>query len=128
MARKLKKSAARKPRTKAAATATRKPAPKAPAARKATAGGGKLSPVCEAFGARPGTNRAKLLDRLAASMGKPVAVTDLAKAVYGDADRTDALGMVLKGALWMIETRKPGYRLVKSGGRGAIAFALEKTR
>lgn len=106
-------------------------APKAKAKGKTAPPGAKangVSPVVLAFGARPGTNRAKLLDRLAKEIGKPVAVADLSKAVYGREDRTGALAMVIKGAFRMIEKRKTGHKLVKSGERGAVTFTLTASR
>jgi DNA-binding response OmpR family regulator len=42
--------------------------------------------IVAAFHARPATNRAKLLARLARDLGKPVAVAELMKAVYGADD------------------------------------------
>ena len=111
----------RKTKSKAAPKAKGKFAP--PAA-KAEPG----SKVVLAFGARPGTHRAALLDRLAKNLGKPVAVADLSKAVYGREDRTGALAMVIKGAFRMIEKRKTGHKLTKSGERGAITYTLADSK
>ena len=108
-----------------------KAAPKAPAKRKTAPPAAKangVSKVVEAFGARPGTNRARLLDRLAKNLGKPVAVADLSKAVYGKEDQVGALAMVLKGAFWMIATRKTGHKLTKGGERGAVTYTLTATK
>ncbi len=91
----------------------------------AIVGGGILA----AFGEREGTNRAKLLARLARDIGRPVAVGDLMTAVYGKDDgERGKLAMVTKGALVMIEKRKPAHQTTKSGERGDGAFTLSAIR
>ena len=98
-----------------------------PTAAKKPAGG--VEGILAAFGARDGTFRAKLLSRLARDIGRPVAVPDLMTAVYGKDDgERGKLGMVMKGAFVMIEKRKPGYRITKTGERGETAFTLSAVR
>ena len=81
----------------------------------------RVEGILAAFGAREGTFRAKLLSRLARDIGRPVVVSDLMTAVYGKDDgERGKLGMVMKGAFLMIEKRKPGYRIDKTGARGEI--------
>ena len=105
-----------------ATAATKTTAPKKPA--------GGVEGILAAFGARPETNRAKLLARLARDIGRPVPVTALSEAVYGKASAPRApLAMVLRGALMTARTKKPGYQITQSGGRGdAAAFTLSAVR
>ena len=115
--------------TKTSKTKRRRPTAakrKATAPRKATGG---VEGILAAFGAREGIFRAKLLARLARDIGRPVAVPDLMTAVYGKDDGEHGkLGMVMKGAFVMIEKRKPGYRITKTGERGETAFTLTAVR
>lgn len=75
------------------------------------------------FNCRPDTFRAKLLLTLEASMGKMVTGEALSKAVYGTADKTGPLGMVIKGARATIETAKLSYVLEDTD---ATAYGLFK--
>jgi hypothetical protein len=96
---------------------------------KGTASAPKADKVIEAFGAREGTNRAKLLARLARDIGRSVPVTALAKAVYGTSDAPRApLMMVMKGALATVADKKPGYKIIKSGKGRETAFRLSAAR
>ena len=97
-----------------------------PAARKSGSGADKIA---AAFGVREGTNRAKLLARLGRNLGKPVAVPELMKAVYGaDDDEPGKLMRVVAGAFVMIEKHKPGYRLAKAGEGRTATFTLAAKR
>ncbi len=72
---------------------------------------------------------AALLARLARDIGRPVAVPDLMTAVCGKDDgEYGKLSMVMKGAFVMIEKRKPGYRITKTGDLGETAFTLTAVR
>ena len=123
---KIKKTAATVAKRKATAAKGTTAIPKKIAPTKAAGG---VAGILAAFGAREGTNRAKLLARLARDIGRPVAVADLMTAVYGKDDGDHGkLGMVMKGAFVMVEKRKPGYRITKSGERGEIAFTLSAVR
>ena len=104
---------------------TQKSKPAKPATGKATAS----DKIVVAFHAREGTNRAKLLARLARDLGKPVAVAELMKAVYGvDDDERGKLVRVLAGVTWMIGKYKPGYKLTKDGEGSAATFTLSASR
>ncbi len=100
---------------------------KTTAAKKPTGG---IEGILAAFSAREGTNRAKLLARLARDIGRPVPLADLAAAVYGKPNAPRApLAMVMRGALMTARTKKPGYKIEQSGGRGdAAAFTLSAVR
>lgn len=65
------------------------------------------------FGARPGTNRERLLKALDENYKKQVPILDLLKAVYGskNLENTGALGMVIKGAEGTIKKHKLPYQL-----------------
>ena len=104
-------------------TATAKATP----AKKPTGG---VEGILAAFGAREGTNRAKLLTRLARDIGRPVPLAALSEAVYGKASAPRApLAMVMRGALMTARTKKPGYQITQIGGRGdAAAFTLSAVR
>ena len=97
--------------------------------RLAAKAGGGVAGVLAAFRARDGTNRAKLCSlRLTRDIGRLVPVAALSEAVYGKPDQSGPLAMVMKGAFVMIEKRKPGYKIVKSGERGDIASTLSSVR
>lgn len=111
------------------AKSKRKPAAPArkPTAKAAKPKGGDK--VLVAFEAREGSNQAKVLTRLAATLGKPVAVGEVTKAVYGKDDgNRGALAMVVRGIEAKVKSGKTGYRLVKSGERGAATLMLSATR
>jgi hypothetical protein len=90
---------------------------------------GAAAKIVAAFHAREGTNRAKLLARLASDLGRPVPVSALLTAVYGKATAPRApLYMVMKGALAMVEKNKPGYHIVKAGEGDEATYTLSVAR
>lgn len=72
--------------------------------------------ILEGFGAREGTNRAKLLGALADSAGKGIKTDQLLKACYGSLNEKNrgALKMVMAGARKTIEAEKLPYQIVVS--------------
>ena len=57
-----------------------------------------------------------------------MSVADLMAAVYGKADAPRApLAMVIRGALATAATKKPGYKITKTGERGGMAFTMSAT-
>lgn len=114
-------SAAKKTATKTTRAAKAKdagPLPKGPAG------------VVAQFGARAGTNREKLLTKLAENIGKMVSFSDLITATYGRTNKEDnkgATAMVLKGVDIMIKAGKLPFELRKEKGEnGHISYGLFK--
>lgn len=107
-----------------------KKAKKAKTAKKANGASENLSanPVAAAFGARKGTNREKLLIKLADNKGKRVKRNDLLKAVYGSMNEENlgSLAMVLKGAQGTIVKNKLKFDIKKEKDEKTkeITFAL----
>lgn len=105
-----------------------KKAPKAPvAAESQPVATGVAGEVLSAFKARSGTNRAKLLARMADDLGKPVTFSDLAVAVYGDNEkRAGMLSMVMKGAQYSIGKDDLPFTITKEKAEGVISYRLDR--
>jgi hypothetical protein len=118
--------------SKMARTATAKKAKKAaPAKKAAKAAAPKIADkprtgVVGEFGTREGTNREKVLLALYAKKNKPVALTEVAKAVYGKGDDENRLKVkaVIVGLNMMIEAGKLPYKPVEYEGRGEEATVM----
>jgi hypothetical protein len=111
-----------------ARTSTAKKAKKAAPAKKAVKTAPKVADkprtgVAAEFGTREGTNREKVLLALYAKKNKPVALTEVAKAVYGKGDDENRLKVkaVIVGLNMMIEAGKLPYKPVEYEGRGEEA-------
>lgn len=66
------------------------------------------------FQTRSGTIRARLLDFLAGSMGKPVPLPTIVKKLYDDPEKKVAALMVMKGIQIMIDKHGAPYELVRT--------------
>lgn len=75
------------------------------------------------WGVRTGTNREKLI----AAMLKepPKTLAQLADAVYGDASKTGAISMVLKGVIVTIKKGELPYEVVKAKSEGGTTYSLK---
>jgi hypothetical protein len=111
-----------------ARTATAKKAKKAAPAKKAAKVAApkverQRTGVVAEFGTREGTNREKVLLALYAKKNKPVALTEVAKTVYGKGDDENRLKVkaVIVGLNMMIEAGKLPYKPVEYEGRGEEA-------
>lgn len=87
----------------------------------------KTGTVRDQFGLREGSNRAKLVDALLAAKGKPVAISGLLKAVYGNTkeEGKSALNMVLKGMSDMIVKNKIKMQIVRERDEKGGTIALK---
>lgn len=87
----------------------------------------KTGTVRDLFGLREGSNREKLVDCLLAAKGKPVAISDLLKAVYGSTkeEGKGPLNMVLKGMGDMIAKNKIKMDIVKAKDDKGVTIALK---
>jgi hypothetical protein len=85
--------------------------------------------ICEEFGVRDGTNRARLVRALAANFGKPVPIEKLVKATYGaraPVSSKSKLAMVIGGAHLMIQKNRLPYRIIKERTEDGTTVALAK--
>lgn len=105
------KKSAKKASKKSAKKASKKVAVKA-----AANGVDNRSKFAQAFEARQGTNRQKLIDALASNFRKPVTVNSLLKSVYGsqNVENKTALAMSMRGALATIKSKRLPYRIEKT--------------
>lgn len=78
------------------------------------------------FTCRPDTFRAKLLLTLEASMNKMVTAKKLSEAVYGTADKTGPLQMVINGARVSIDKSKLPYNL-RDDDKASYGLFTKKT-
>lgn len=108
--------------TKVAAKAKSQPSP--------TAGGAsakKTGTIRDQFGLREGSNRERLVDALLAAKGKPVPISGLLKAVYGNTkeEGKGPLNMVLKGMQDMIAKNKIKMEIIRAKDDKGVTIALK---
>jgi len=83
------------------------------------------SAIMQQFKTKPHKLRGKLLARLHASIGTPVSVPVLVRAVYGNGSgNAGALKMVLRGLQLSIKKDNLPYELLKSKVEGEISYGL----
>lgn len=87
----------------------------------------KTGTIRDQFGLREGSNREKLVDCLLEAKGKPVPITALLKAVYGNTNEEGktALNMVLKGIQTMINKNKIKLEIIKTKTEKGLTIALK---
>lgn len=87
----------------------------------------KTGTIRDQFGLREGSNRAALVDCLLAAKGKPVAISGLLKAVYGNTkeEGKGSLNMVIKGMGDMIAKNKIKLEIVRAKDEKGMTIALK---
>jgi len=112
--------------TKKKTTMSAKAKAKRPAAAKKSDVPDNRSKIAIEFGARLGTVRQKLLDKLHENYRKMVDQNVLLKACYGsmNIENVGALNMSVKGALKTIKDEKLGYEIRKEKSDKGVSFGL----
>jgi hypothetical protein len=111
---------------KAKKAKAKKAGPKKAAAAEKAPRAGKVGAFLDQIDARAGSNQEKAGTALFNSLGKPMKVEALCKAVYGKAEVNTAINAVLNGLRGAIEGAKAAYNIQRDRKEGTVGLFAGK--